>query len=391
MSFRFAALVGSRAALLARCILPLLGGVLVAACSGSDSEDAASHTGDWEGAYDNEQNLSDTCSGIRVPDQDDFGKRVALTFDDGPNLATTGAVLDLLQEYGAHGSFMINGKRVKGDAERDLLRRMIAEGHVVANHTQTHQNATQLSTDDFALEITQTRDILEEVGVEPVYFRFPFGASNCSTAAQVRSLGYTVVGWHADSADWCFQAGGGTCKKETFQYVPDEWRNDMVGFTLEQIEELHGGIALFHDIHSNTVAHLEAVLQALQDDGYTFVTIADREAFPKLNADAEPQAPAGKWVGSACVTDAECDFLDGAVCYQNTVCGVPCEGLCEDKEGFGTTFCAAVDELESGICAVKSGDINGNCASVDGTSAQVVTRFVGSSGYSPKQALVCLP
>jgi len=98
------------------------------------------------------------CSGVLTPDRGGFGKRVALTFDDGPDGTTTPQVLDILREEGIQATFFINGSDVNSST-RPLLQRMIDEGHILANHSQQHKNLAResLGTVREQVERTQTR------------------------------------------------------------------------------------------------------------------------------------------------------------------------------------------------------------------------------------------
>jgi peptidoglycan/xylan/chitin deacetylase (PgdA/CDA1 family) len=381
---------------LALVALSVLFGASCAPSTSTDGEEnGADHANDWEKAY--EAAVSDpTCSGIVVPDKANFGHKIALTFDDGPNLETTPKVLEVLKKHGAHAAFMLNGMRVTTDAHKKLLKEMKAAGHILANHTQHHLNAVTLSSDKLHSEIEGTDKILFDLDLSPKYFRFPFGSSNCDTAKLARSYGYTITGWHVDSADWCFAADGGTCKKSTFKYVPDQYRNDMGAYVLSQIAQTKGGIVLFHDIHGNTANHLDAILASLEEEGYTWTTIDDLSTFPKLNGAAA--APPAAWIGSACTKDGDCSFdktgfcLRGAEGAASGVCSVPCEGYCADKDGYASTFCATIDgATPSGACAQKVAAENGECAKLAGTHAVSVDRFVGNSTAKPATADVCLP
>src|SRR5690606_37614106 len=103
------------------------------ACGGEDPtpDDIAA----WEAAHEeNESGKADDnrCSGVIVPDRSGFGKKVALTFDDGPSPATTPDVLDILKERGIRAAFFINGNRVTSQEHRDLLDRIVSEGHILA-------------------------------------------------------------------------------------------------------------------------------------------------------------------------------------------------------------------------------------------------------------------
>jgi peptidoglycan/xylan/chitin deacetylase (PgdA/CDA1 family) len=160
--------------------------------------------------YDNdEENLSDAyeemldddgsadsarCSGVVVPDRGPFSNRIALTFDDGPSLANTPRVLEVLAAHGALGTFFISGRSVAGSAEEDLLRQMAAQGHLIGNHTQNHKDSRQLSADTFRRELEQTEQITRRLGIPSLFMRFPYGSANCTTADIAREAGYRITG-----------------------------------------------------------------------------------------------------------------------------------------------------------------------------------------------------
>jgi hypothetical protein len=233
-----------------------------------------------------------------------------------------------------------------------------------------------------------------------LYFRFPYGSANCAAADLVRSNGYHVVGWHIDTADWCFSAGGGYCSPSTFRYVPDSYRRDYVGFTLSQARSNGGGVLLMHDIHSFTVGQLDALITALESDGFTFVTLADTGAFPLLNGATPAPQP---FVGTPCTEASQCAFSEGgAQGYCATFadattgetrgyCSIGCEGYCPDRWGFASTFCVESSQAGVGMCAPKAEDANGSCSLIPGTQAIEASRFIGTSDAAARTATVCLP
>ena len=375
----------------------------LAAC-GTDDDHGAEATAGFEEAYAQaELGKADSngCSGVVVPDKSGFAKRVALTFDDGPNPATTPKVLDLLAAHGVKATFFINGSRVRGDAERALLARIVAEGHILANHSQNHMNLKTVSSTKLASEVNGTHSILVAAGVTPRFFRFPFGSASCSGMKFVQDLGYRVTGWHIDSADWCFaSSGNGTCPARTFRYVPDKYRADLEGYVMSQVRAKDGGILLFHDIHANTVSVLPGILEALEDEGFAFVNIDSGVYFPRLNG---VTPPAGRFVGDACATDVECNFASksaSAICHrfapsdaelETGFCTLACQGTCPDKAGASPTFCTSLDDGATGRCVAKSADVNHQCADIVGTSLQTADRFIGESSAAPASADVCIP
>lgn len=354
----------------------------------------------WGDAFQTrESGKSDSpgCDGVLVPDQSGFGGRVALTFDDGPEPRPTNLVLNTLADHGIRATFFINGRRVNSQADRDTLSRIIDEGHILANHSQNHENLRTLDLARVETEVDRTHQIIEDAGVAPAYFRFPFGSSNCATADLVRSFGYRVTGWHTDSADWCFASGTGGvgyCDSRTFQHVPDSLRDDMVGLVMEQVQRKNGGVVLFHDVHMNTANNLDTIIGELKAAEFSFVNVDDVSTFPLLNNDDLDELP---WVGTQCQEIAECDFSADASCFtyddgamQQGFCTVPCEGFCDDFPGRAPTFCVSLDGA-TGSCVSKAAAANSNCGELPGTTPVERERYVGTSSAPRSTATVCLP
>ena len=223
------------------------------------------------------------CSGVRVPDRSGFDKRIALTFDDGPNPLTTPTVIEVLKAHGAPATFFTNGSKYSEAGMAIAQQIADDEDFILANHSQNHKDLARQSETTVATEISRTDALIRETGEEPRYFRFPFGSSTCDSMREARDRGYVVTGWHIDSADWCYAAGGGTCKPSTFRYVPDDMRSSMMTYVLTQARQRNGGIILFHDIHPNTANNLDAILTALEADGFSFVRLDDVSTFPRLH------------------------------------------------------------------------------------------------------------
>ncbi len=234
------------------------------------------------------------CSGVKPPDRGPFSGKIALTFDDGPLPGATDKVLDILDNLNVKGTFFVNGKVAKSAAAKALLVRMIQGGHVVANHTQSHCNSSKQGVGSFgATQVAPTDAVLQQAYIDagvPVpeikFFRFPYGATNCAINEIVQTAGYQVVGWHIDTADWCFNSskgGYGHCSPATFKWVPDQYRGDYVAYTLSQARRHNGGILLMHDVHRFTRDELHRLITTLQGEGFEFVSLDDASAFPKLN------------------------------------------------------------------------------------------------------------
>jgi peptidoglycan/xylan/chitin deacetylase (PgdA/CDA1 family) len=359
----------------------LLATTTVFACAGDDHDDDASAL--FEQAYqDKDDSKADEgCSGVRVPDQGDFGRRVILTFDDGPNPATTPRVMEILRRHHAKATFFINGSRLDAPGAKEIAAQIAADPlFVLANHSHHHKNLAQVSATELASQIDRTTDGIVAAGEMPRYFRFPYGSANCAATAAVRERGYIVSGWHVDSADWCFAAGGGHCAESTFRYVPDEYRSDMPGFVMSQVRARRGGIVLFHDIHQSTADALDGLLTTLVAEGYAFVGIDDATVLPRLNG------VGSRWIGDPCTEDAQCNY-DGGFCAGG-FCSKACTRTCPDRTGTPVTRCVeapAPDDETTTIqaCAVTCGEGN---ACRPGTTCQELPRPDGQSATS-----VCWP
>ncbi len=369
---------------------------LQSACA-SEEDEHGDETDLFEQAYEDARDEgkvdSASCSGVTVPDRNGFNKRIALTFDDGPNPDTTPQVIATLKKHGAPATFFTNGSRYAAAGAKDLAKRIAADpDYLLANHSHRHINLGEQSAATVEIEIDRTDALIREAGGAPQYFRFPFGSSNCTSKKQAQDRGYIVTGWHIDSADWCYAAGGGVCKKSTFKFVPDDMRNDLKRYVLSQVKAFNGGIVLFHDIHQSTASALDGILTALEADGYTFVRLDDQAAFPKLHG----QQPAPqKFIGDTCATDADCAFsVSGKAgsCHPAGFCTVACAGSCADLAGRAPTFCIADERLaNTGTCVSKAATQNKTCALLPDTENRTESRFIGTSTAAPATANVCAP
>jgi len=330
------------------------------------------------------------CSGVRVPDRSGFNKQIALTFDDGPNPATTPQVIEILHRHHAPATFFNNGVRYGVSGAKEIAAQIAADpDFLLANHSQHHLDLAKQSASKVASEVDDTDALIRAAGETPKYFRFPFGSANCSAKQAVQSRGYIVTGWHIDSADWCYAAGGGHCAKSTFKYVPDSMRDDMLGYVMSQVHSTNGGIILFHDIHQSTADHLEQILTRLESEGYKFVRIDDTTVFPRLNG----LTP--KFIGDTCTTDADCAFSTNGhtgSCHPAGFCTIPCAGSCPDADGKAPTFCMADERMDNtGMCVSKAAIQNQQCALLPDTENRAEARFLGTSGAAPATANVCAP
>ena len=179
-------------------------------------------------------------------------KVVALTFDDGPNPATTNQALDTLSKYGIKATFFVLGKNVSGNEE--ILKRMKSDGHVIGNHSWSHPVLSKLSLDEAKKQITDTEDALTKVlGSSSKLMRPPYGAI---TDDSRNSLDLSFIMWDVDSLDW-------------------KSKNEASILTEIQRQVRNGSIILMHDIHAETVNALPKIIDYLKEQGYHFVTVPE--------------------------------------------------------------------------------------------------------------------
>ncbi|MGW0211052.1 polysaccharide deacetylase family protein [Streptomyces sp. NPDC003233] len=129
------------------------------------------------------------------------GRRMMLTFDDGPNPQYTPHILDTLAKYGVRAMFFLCGECVVDN--RELVARMADEGHVVGNHTWTHPLLTTLDRKQIRSEMKRTSDVIEDAyGERPQWFRAPYGAWNRAAFQLGAEMGMEPMGWTVDTTDW---------------------------------------------------------------------------------------------------------------------------------------------------------------------------------------------
>ncbi len=208
-------------------------------------------------------------------------KYIALTFDDGPSMSITPQILDLLEEYDAKATFFVNGYNVTEGKAR-FLKRAIALGCEIGNHTESHAKLTTLSPEEIVKEVTAVNEKLYELcGYETTLLRPPGGNTNHYVMQSMYDAGLRMhsIQWNNDSRDWEFQEKyrDGLLTKEA-----------AVALTHEEIHKwsLDGSILLMHDIWEITPDVLRVVLEDLTAQGYTFVTVSEMFEFEEMGEDA---------------------------------------------------------------------------------------------------------
>lgn len=231
--------------------------------------------------------------------------KVVLTFDDGPDPIWTPKILDILKQENVKAAFFVIGQN--GQANPDLVKRIVNEGHEIGNHSFTHPNLGEVPRAVTNLELNATQRLIESLtGRSTRLFRAPFfGDAEPRTPDEVeptveaQNLGYISVGLHLDPDDWKLKNSDGT------PHTADQITEEVVAAAEITTPEERGSIILLHDgggDRSATVAALPKIIHELRKRGFEFTTVsalADislEQAMPVVPQDQSFYAKADSYV-----------------------------------------------------------------------------------------------
>jgi peptidoglycan/xylan/chitin deacetylase (PgdA/CDA1 family) len=228
-------------------MLPALIGLAAAAAASAAGYQSMAPTGQWYGS-----------TFARLPGG---GKRIALTYDDGPNDPHTFRLLEILAKHEVKTTFFMIGRFVR--QRPDIARAVAQAGHVIGNHTTTHPLLIFESASQTRLQLIECRDALHAaVGEHSNLFRPPFGGRRPVTLRIARELGLQPVMWNVTGYDW----------------------NAPPAAVIERkvMRQMRGGdVILLHDggyrgmgaDRSQTVIATDNLIRRYKDQGYEFVTV----------------------------------------------------------------------------------------------------------------------
>ncbi len=215
-------------------------------------------------------------------------KKVALSFDDGPDPEWTPKILDVLKQLNVKGTFFMIGEEAENNV--GVMQRVYREGHEVGNHTFTHPDISAIGNREIDLQMNLTERLFAaKLGVQPIYFRPPYDideepdtSDQAEPVERVQQRGYVVIGNKVDTHDW--------------EERPRKTPRMIVDSILQQLADMKnrpdkaGSVILMHDgggDRSVTVAALPLLVTTLRAQGYEFVPV--HELMGKTREQVMPQ------------------------------------------------------------------------------------------------------
>ncbi|WP_275442930.1 polysaccharide deacetylase family protein [Petralouisia muris] len=177
-------------------------------------------------------------------------KKVALTFDDGPNPQYTPEMLAALKKKGVKATFFLLGQEVEKYPE--IVKQIQEEGHLIGNHSYKHEQLSKLPMEQACSQVSRTNDLIYGItGVYPSYLRPPFGDWHEKLDCEVNMV---EVLWDVDTLDWSSQNHAQIVEK-----------------VMKNVQE--NDIILMHDGYETSVTATVEIIDALEKQGYEFVTV----------------------------------------------------------------------------------------------------------------------
>ncbi len=191
-------------------------------------------------------------------------KRVALTYDDGPNTPSTNDVLDILAKHGVKATFFCVGENALRHPE--VVKRAFREGHVIGNHSMYHSRKAGLLLGETAHIDSCTFLLTSLIGAQPLLYRAPWGWLTPWETMRLLQRGFGIIGWDVYTYDW---------------QVPSPPGRDIADSVMKTVKP--GSVVLFHDgiagVHKaekpTTVEATDLTIRRLKEEGYEFVTVAE--------------------------------------------------------------------------------------------------------------------
>lgn len=181
-------------------------------------------------------------------------KMIAISFDAAWGNEDTQNLIDILGKHQIKATFFVVGEWV--DKYPESVKALSDAGHEVMNHSNTHAHMTKLSREEIVADINACNDKIEAVtGVRPTLIRPPYGEYDDNVVTAIRGMGMEPIQWDVDSLDW-----------------KDLSADEITRRVTTKVQS--GSIVLFHNAAKHTPEALPGIIEALLQDGYTFVPIS---------------------------------------------------------------------------------------------------------------------
>jgi peptidoglycan-N-acetylglucosamine deacetylase len=198
-------------------------------------------------------------------------RRLALTYDDGPNDPHTLRLMEVLARHEVRATFFLIGRYVK--QRPDIARELLKLGHILGNHTFSHPNLIFCSGRQTRAELEQCQQALNDaVGEQARLFRPPFGGRRPGTLRIARSLGLEPIMWNVTGYDW---------RGKPAEYVEPKVQGQLRGGNVILLHD--GSHAAFGADRSQTVIATDHLIAHCKSEGYEFVTVPEMMKKPVLS------------------------------------------------------------------------------------------------------------
>ena len=177
-------------------------------------------------------------------------KKIAISFDDGPDEKYTPEILRILKQHNINAAFFCIGKKIEG--RESMLNQISDNGHIIGNHSYSHHFwFSMFSSEQMISELSNTDlRIKEATGFRPQLFRPPYGVTNPNIRKAVEAGNYKAIGWSVRSMDTVIKN-----------------KQKLLGRLIDAIRP--GAVFLFHDTSEITVSVLPQFLNEVQSKGYS--------------------------------------------------------------------------------------------------------------------------
>lgn len=193
-------------------------------------------------------------------------KRLALTYDDGPNDPHTLRLLEVLARYDVHATFFLIGRYV--EQRPDIVREVVKAGHVIGNHTFNHPLLTFKSARELKAQLTRCEHALTDaVGEHSNLFRPPFGGRRPAVLSIARQMGLEPIMWNVTGYDW---------NAPSVEHIERKVTRQVRGGDVILLHD--GGHLHFGTDRSYTVAATDRLISSFRAEGYEFVTVPEMKA-----------------------------------------------------------------------------------------------------------------